>query len=173
MKTKKYIHDVFLSHAVEDRAIATELWEKLRAKGLEVWYSGNELKVGDALTEAIHENLESSRFGVIVLSPTYLSKIWTLNEFFFLQKREEMGIKTLLPVLYKMTPAELAAKFPPMANIFAIQADRGIDDGVEKILNEIKRLRNLDKEQSSLANLLVHNKNVIVSAILAFILAII
>lgn len=173
MKTKNYTYDVFLSHAVEDRAIATELWEKLKEKGLEVWYSGKELKVGDALTEAIHQNLELSRFGVIVLSPTYLSKIWTLNEFFFLQKREEMGLKTLLPVLYNITPAELAAIFPPMANIFAVQADRGIDDGVEKILKEIKRLRDIDKEQSSLANRLARNKKVIVSAILAFILAII
>lgn len=173
MKAKNYTYDVFLSHAVEDRAIATELWEKLTAKGLEVWYSGKELKVGDALTDAILKNLEVSRFGVIVLSPTYLSKIWTLKEFFFLQKREDMGIKTLLPVLYKITPAELAAKFPPMADIFAVHADRGIDDGVEKILGEIKRLRDIDKEQSSLANRVIRNKKIIIPAILTFIIAII
>ena len=173
MKTKKYIHDVFISFAIEDRAIATELWGKLKAKGLSVWYSGNELKVGDALTEEIHSNLELSRFGVVIISHTYLSKIWTLNEFFFLQKRENEGIKTLLPVLYEITPEELAAKFQPMANIFAIHANRGIDDGVEKILKEIKRLRDIDKGQSSLANRLVRNKKVMVPAILAFIIAII
>jgi hypothetical protein len=171
MKATNYVHDVFISFAVEDRAVATELWEKLTTKGLKVWYSGKELKVGDALTEAIHNNLELSRFGVVVLSPTYLSKIWTLNEFFFLQKRENAGTKTLLPVLYKITPEELASKFPPMANIFAIHADRGIDIGVDKLLGEISRLRDLDRKQSSPWGRIVRNRKIILSAI--FIMAII
>lgn len=167
MKAKNYAHDVFLSFAIEERDVAIELYKKLTTKGLKVWYSGKELKVGDALTESIHNNLELSRFGVVILSPTYLSKIWTLNEFFFLQKRENAGIKTLLPVLYNITPEELAARFQPMANIFAIHADRGIDHGIEKLIEEIKRLRDLDKKQYSLTGRIVRSKKSILTTIVA------
>jgi len=166
MKAKNYTYDVFISFAVEDRDVAIELWNKLTAKGLKVWYSGKDLKVGDALTEEIHNNLDQSRFGVVILSPTYLSKIWTLNEFFFLQKRENTGTKTLLPVLYNITPEELAAKFQPMADIFAIHADRGIDQGIEKLMDEISRLRNIDKKQSSLTARIARNKKSILAAII-------
>lgn len=146
MKATDYTYDVFISHAVEDKeSIANELYRKLDKKGLKVWYSGSDLKVGDRLAESIHDNLDQCRFGVTILSPTYLSKIWTLNEFFFFLKRDIDGKKTILPVLYNITPEELAAKFTPMANIVAIRAERGIDFVADKLFEEIQKQRSLEK----------------------------
>ncbi len=146
MKTTAYTYDVFISHAVEDKEpIANELYKKLVEKGLNVWYSGRDLKVGDRLTESIHINLDQCRFGVTILSPTYISKIWTLNEFFFFLKRDVDGEKTVLPVLYNITPEELAARFTPMANIVAIRSERGVDFVADKLFEEIQARLHAEK----------------------------
>lgn len=142
-KRKRYKYDVFISHAVEDKlAIANELSEALEKTGLKVWYSGRELSVGDRLIETIHTGLDECRFGVVILSPTYLGKIWALNEFFTLIHREKEGQKVVLPVLYDITPEELGARYPAMADIFAVRASRGIDHVTSILHNEIKKIQN-------------------------------
>ena len=142
-KWKRYKYDVFISHAVEDKlAIANELSEALEKTGLKVWYSGRELSVGDRLIDTIHTGLDECRFGVVILSPTYLGKIWALNEFFTLIHREKEGQKVVLPVLYDITPEELAYRYPAMADIFAVRASRGIDHVTSVLYNEIKKIQN-------------------------------
>lgn len=146
MKAKNYTYDVFISHAVEDKeTIANELDKRLVEKGLRVWYSGRDLKVGNQLANSIHTSLDQCRFGITILSPTYISKYWTLNEFFFFMKRELDGERTLLPVLHDITPEELASKFTPMANIIALRSERGIDFVVNKLLEEIQAQRKSEK----------------------------
>lgn len=142
-KRKRYKYDVFISHAVEDKlAIANELSEALEKTGLKVWYSGRELSVGDRLIDTIHTGLDECRFGVVILSPTYLGKIWALNEFFTFIHREKEGQKVVLPVLYDITPEELAARYPAMADIFAVRASKGIDHVTAILHNEIKKIQN-------------------------------
>jgi hypothetical protein len=172
MKTTDYTYDVFISHAVEDKEpIANELYKKLDKKGLKVWYSGSDLKVGDRLAESIHDNLDQCRFGVTILSPTYLSKIWTLNEFFFFLKRDMDGNKTILPVLYNITPEELAAKFTPMANIVAIRSDRGIDFVADKLFEEIQKQHSLDKKSVLQPVISAFKRRSVIIAILAVIVS--
>jgi hypothetical protein len=172
MKTTDYTYDVFISHAVEDKeSIANELYKKLDKKGLKVWYSGSDLKVGDRLAESIHDNLDQCRFGVTILSPTYLSKIWTLNEFFFFMKRDMDGNKTILPVLYNITPEELAAKFTPMANIVAIRSDRGIDFVADKLFEEIQKQHSLDKKSVLQPVISAFKRRSVIIAILAVIVS--
>ena len=174
MKASDYTYDVFISHAVEDKEpIANELYKKLDKKGLKVWYSGSDLKVGDRLTESIHANLDQCRFGITILSHTYLSKIWTLNEFFFFLKRDIDGKKTILPVLYNITPEELAAKFTPMANIVAIRSERGIDFVADKLFEEIQKQRSLEKEISPQPTIkLLKKRSVSIAAFAILVMAI-
>lgn len=174
MKTTAYTYDVFISHAVEDKEpIANELYKKLVDKGLNVWYSGRDLKVGDRLTESIHISLDQCRFGVTILSPTYISKIWTLNEFFFFLKRDIDGNKTILPVLYNITPEELAARFTPMANIVAIRSERGIDFVADKLFEAIQQQRNAEKMtiRKAITNA-VRKKSFVIPALTILVLAI-
>lgn len=140
MEKAHYLYDVFISHAVEDKIpIANELCRRLEEKKLKVWYSGNELSVGDRLTESIHKSLDQCRFGVVIISPTYLSKIWALSEFFFLLRKEKDDHKVILPVLYDITPQELASRSTLMAEMFAVRADKGMDHVIEKLYAEIQR----------------------------------
>ena len=145
MEKAHYLYDVFISHAVEDKIpIANELYRRLEEKNLKVWYSGSELSVGDRLTESIHTSLDQCRFGVVIISPTYLSKIWALNEFFFLLTKEKDGQKVILPVLYDITPEQLAYRSTLMAEMFAVRADMGLDHVTEKLYQEIQKQRAKD-----------------------------
>ena len=140
MKNIEYEYDIFISHAVEDKIpIANELYRLLEKKNLKVWYSGSELSVGDRLTGSIHSSLDKCRFGVVIISPTYLSKIWALNEFFFLLMREKNGEKVILPVLYDITPEELAFRSPLMADIFAVRANKGLDHVADILFREVQK----------------------------------
>ena len=144
-KAHPYLYDVFISHAVEDKIpIANELYRRLEQKNLKVWYSGSELSVGDRLTESIHTSLDQCRFGVVIISPTYLSKIWALNEFFFLLTKEKDGQKVILPVLYDITPEQLAYRSTLMAEMFAVRADKGLEYVTEKLYQEIQKQRAKD-----------------------------
>lgn len=135
-----YLYDAFISHAVEDKIpIANELCQKLEQAGLKIWYSGRELNAGDSIATTIHDGLNKSRFGIVILSKNYVSKNWPLREFYHLLARENEGRKVILPVLYNINPEDLALKDLTMADRFAIKADKGIDHVVTKLLDVIKR----------------------------------
>jgi hypothetical protein len=68
-----YSHDVFISHASEDKArFVRPLVEALRATQMNVWYDEWELEVGDRLVERINDGPARSRLGAVVLSPAFL-----------------------------------------------------------------------------------------------------
>ena len=70
-------YDVFISHAGEDKAdVVRPLAEALRERGLAVWYDEFELRIGDSLRRKIDQGIRSSRFGVVVLSPSFFGKGW-------------------------------------------------------------------------------------------------
>lgn len=137
MQTTRYTYDAFISHAVEDKlAIANELAIRLEAANLKIWYSGNELSVGDLVNNTVEKGLSSSRYGIIILSKTYIEKSWTMRELFTFMGRPE-GHKRILPILYDITVDELAAKHLPLADIYALRYEKGMDFIVEKIVAEI------------------------------------
>lgn len=132
-------YDAFISHAVEDKLpVANDLCERLERAGLKIWYSGKELVVGDSLEKAIHKGLDESRFGVVILSPTYLEKNWTRREFYTLLGKEINSRKVILPVLYNITPIDLALHDLTMADRYGLSMDKGIDVVTERLVNVIK-----------------------------------
>ncbi len=66
----KHEHDLFLSHASEDKdVIARPLYEALIAEGISVWFDEAVLELGDSLRRKIDEGLAKCRYGVVILSP--------------------------------------------------------------------------------------------------------
>lgn len=139
MLFSRYKYDVFISHAVEDKlGIANDLCKRLEEAGLSVWYSGRGLRVGDSIEEVIFENLPQSRYAVVIFSQHYLSKNWTMKEYYYLQNQERQKRKIILPILYDVTVNDLKAKDILMADKFAISFTKGMDVIVEKLVEEIK-----------------------------------
>ena len=56
------------------------LAERLVSAGLKVWYDDFSLKVGDSLRRSLDEGLSKSRFGVVILSPSFFKKEWPQKE---------------------------------------------------------------------------------------------
>ncbi len=140
MRQDKYEYDAFISHAVEDKIpIANELCARLEMAGLKIWYSGKELGVGDSIEKTIEKGLNRSRYGIVIFSPTYLAKNWTIREFYTLLAKEIEEQKVILPVLYNITLDELKNKDLLMADRFAVNADLGLDFVVDRLVREIRK----------------------------------
>ena len=88
------VWDLFICHASEDKdAVARPLAEALIEAGLEVWYDDFTLMLGDGLRRSIDRGIADSRFGVIILSPSFFQKEWPQRELDGLVSREIDGEK--------------------------------------------------------------------------------
>jgi hypothetical protein len=136
--TKEKKWDIFLSHAAEDKAaVARPLAEFLRKAGVRVWLDKQELKVGDSLSEKIDEGLSQSRFGAVILSPTFLSKHWPKKELAGLRANEEEGQKVILPIWHNVDKATVIQASPILADALAANTANGIEHVAMQLLDVI------------------------------------
>ncbi len=114
--------DIFISHASEDKAtFVAPLAKALSAFGVNVWYDDYELKIGDSLSRSIDKGLAKSNFGLVVLSPAFISKRWTEYELRGLTSREMLGQKVILPVWHNVETKDVIAFSPPLADKLAVK----------------------------------------------------
>ena len=112
--------DVFISHASEDKdEVVRPLAVALQASGLRVWYDEFELKIGDSLRRKIDKGLANSRFGVVILSRSFLGKGWTNYELDGLVTRAVGGEQVLLPIWHSITKQEVIKFSPSLADKLA------------------------------------------------------
>ena len=72
--------DVFLSHSAKDKAVVTDVAERLRKDGLRVWFDTWVLKPGDSIPARIHQGLEGSRVQVLFMSANAFGSDWAQME---------------------------------------------------------------------------------------------
>jgi hypothetical protein len=114
-------YDVFISHAGEDKDdIVRPLALALRDLGIAVWYDEFELKIGDSLRRKIDKGLIASRFGLVVLSPSFFAKGWPNYELDGLVTREVLGGRPLiLPIWHRVTRDDVMKYSPSLADKLA------------------------------------------------------
>jgi TIR domain len=135
MGTEDVEWDVFISHASEDKSsIAGPLDARLQENGLRVWYDERELKVGASLRESIDQGLRRSRFGVVVLSPSFFGKNWPGNELDGLFALESDGKDRILPVWHEVEFDDVARYSPILAGRIAAKSSDGLEQVVKRIL---------------------------------------
>lgn len=99
---KKY--DIFISHASEDKdAIVRPLATILERLSVRVWFDEFSLQLGDNLTASIDKGLLESKYGLVVLSKSFLAKRWPEYEYRSLMTREIDGERVILPLWYDVT----------------------------------------------------------------------
>ncbi len=109
--------DVFISHAAEDKEkVARPLAAALEAQGLRVWYDEIELKIGDSLRRKIDNGIARSRFGVVIISPSFFAKGWPQYELDGLVSKAVTGEQALLPLWHDVTKAEVIEHSPSLAD---------------------------------------------------------
>jgi hypothetical protein len=130
-------YDVFISHAFEDKNdFVDELAFALKEKGLKVYYSGFELKIGDSITDSVNNALKTSKYGIVIISPIYLEKHWAMQEFnaLFAQEAERNRI---LPILHHISVEEVKKHLPIFVDRYAISSDKGIKFISDKVIETI------------------------------------
>ena len=131
--------EVFISHASEDKdAVARPLANHLSTLGLKVWLDESELFLGDSLRTKIDAGLAKSRFGVVILSPSFFAKNWTKAELDGLIARENDGVKVVLPVWHDMTHGDVQSHSPMLAGRLAITTDKGLATVAKAIVAAIE-----------------------------------
>jgi len=136
--------DVFLCHAGEDKnEVARPLAEALRARGYSVWFDEFELALGDSLRRSIDGGLASSRFGLVVLSPSFFNKRWPQRELDGLTARETGDDLVILPIWHQVDEVEVRRHSPPLADRVAARTEEGIDALAERVAHAVNRRRGL------------------------------
>ena len=134
------LHDIFICHASEDKdEFVRPLAKALRAHHLDVWYDEFALDVGDSLREAIDHGLATSRYGIVVLSPSFFRKRWPRREMNGLVAREmaeDRGM--ILPIWHHVDHAEVVAFSPPLADLRAAVSASGMANVVGQLLKKLQ-----------------------------------
>lgn len=132
--------DIFISHASEDKdRFVRPLAAALSKSGLTVWYDETTLSVGDRLRQKIDQGLANSRYGVVVLSPSFFSKKWPQQELDGLENREIQGIKVILPVWLDLEADDVIRVSPVLSTRLAARAS----DGIDKVVKQLRQAMGL------------------------------
>jgi TIR domain len=133
------MHDAFICHATEDKdSAARPIAKGLSSAGLSVWYDEFSLRLGDSLRRSIDRGLADSRYGVVILSPSFFKKNWPQTELDGLFAKEISGDKTILPIWHNLDRKDVVDKSPLLADRIAAKTSDGIDAVIEKILNVLE-----------------------------------
>ena len=134
------LHDVFICHASEDKdELVRPLAEALRSHHLEVWFDEFSVDVGDSLREAIDRGLATSRYGIVVLSPSFFHKRWPvreLNGLVAMDTDERRGM--ILPVWHHVDRQQVLAFSPTLADLWAVDSSEGLRAVVRHLLKKIQ-----------------------------------
>ncbi|MBA4214736.1 MAG: hypothetical protein C0449_16815 [Polaromonas sp.] len=133
--TKPY--HVFISYATEDEAYADELARSLQWLGLSVWFAPIALEIGGKLLDSINAGLMASQFGLLLLSPTYISKKWTSYELDVLHRQHIEEDKKLLPIWHGIDKAQLDSWNPGLSGIVALRSTEDPNTIAKKIANVV------------------------------------
>ncbi len=133
--------DAYISYASEDKQFVRPLAEELARMGLKVWYDEFELKIGDSIRHSIDKGLSDSRFGIVILSPSFFTKQWPVMELDTITANEKHGHLRLLPVWHNVTADDVARFSPILADRNAISTEGGIEDVADKIVKAVKEDR--------------------------------
>lgn len=134
--------DFFISHASEDKeGFVRPLALALRDRGLKIWYDEFTLTVGDRLRRSIDAGLAGSRYGIVVISPSFLAKEWPQKELDALVGRETGDRKIVLPVWHNVDAEDVRAYSPILADRVALSSTLGMPQIVEALLAAVSLAR--------------------------------
>lgn len=140
-------YDVFISHASEDKTdFVDELAAEIEKLGIKAWYDKNNIGWGDSIRERIDEGLRKSKFGIVILSPSYIAegKYWTKVEFNSFYELEAEKGKFILPIWHKLTKKEVSDYSPTISNKNALSTANFTPKEIAEKLKELLSTQGAD-----------------------------
>ena len=126
--------DLFICHAGEDKGtVARPLSDAITQRGWTVWLDELALTVGDSLSRHIDAALAQSRFGAVVLSPSFFRSGPSASLSGLVAREVDSRAKIILPVWHEVDHHYIAQRSPPLADRVAATTRDGIEAVAEKI----------------------------------------
>jgi hypothetical protein len=139
----------FICHASEDKeSFVRPLAIALRDKDLKVWYDESSLKVGDSLRRSIDRGLSQSRFGIVVLSPSFFEKEWPQRELDGLTAREINEVRVILPVWHNINRTDVMRYSIILADRVGVSTNQGLNHVVTELIGVIQPSKSLLDEKA-------------------------
>lgn len=110
------LRHIFLCHAWDDRqGSAKELYDLLVGRGVSVWFSENDIGLGEPFLRAIDKGLAKSRIGIVLVTPSLLKRVPSGGvadkELSVLLQRDQ-----LIPIMHNTTYDALREVSPMLAS---------------------------------------------------------
>jgi len=132
-------YDIFISYSTEDEDYVKELERSLRYLGFHAWFAPLTLEIGDRLLDSINAGLLASKFGLIVISPSYISKSWTKYELDILHRQHIENDKRVFPIWHGVEKDQIDKWNPGLSGIVAMKSSDSISSISSKIAKVISK----------------------------------
>lgn len=90
------------------------------------------------MRRSIDRGLKESRFGLVVLSPSFFEKHWPQVELDGLGQREVTGRKVILPVWHNVSREDVVQFSPTLADRVAVDSVRGLDAVIDEVMRVVR-----------------------------------
>jgi hypothetical protein len=133
--------DVFLSFRGEDtrKTFTAHLCAALRQKGIHT-FMDDRLRSGLEISPALVKAIEESQISIIVLSKSYASSRWCLDELIKILECRETGGQQVLPLFYDVDPLEVRHQTNSVGEGFA-KLEKRFKNDVMKVKESKKALK--------------------------------
>lgn len=134
-------YDVFISHSAEDKDLfVNDLAKALQDSGISTWYDSDDIGWGQSIRQEIDKGLANSRYGIVIISPTFIEKYWTNYELDgILDKESSTGTQMILPIWHNITADQVKKYSHSLSTKLALNtALNTIDDIVERVERILK-----------------------------------
>ena len=127
-------YDVFLSFRGEDTRnnFTDHLYKALNDKGIVTFRDEEKLERGKSISAELFKAIEVSRFLIVILSRTYASSTWCLDELVKIIECIKVMKTTVLPIFYDVDPSNVRKQTGTFAQSFAEHKER-FKDNTEKV----------------------------------------
>ncbi|XP_029124763.1 TMV resistance protein N isoform X2 [Cajanus cajan] len=130
----KWKYDVFLSFRGHDTRMSftSHLYHALCQKGVNTFIDYKDLKRGEKISASLFGAIEVSRISVVILSKTYASSTYCLDELLKILECKDSKGQLVLPIFYHMNPSQVREQKGSFEEALAQHEDKFRDD-VDKV----------------------------------------
>ena len=146
------LKDVFICHASEDKPeIVKPLVAAFKREGISYWCDEVEIKWGHSIPDKINEGLRISRYVIVVISKSFLSKNWPKRELnSALNIEASTGKVRVLPLVVGTDKVrnEIFLRYPLLNDKFYLTWENGIKKIVGALKDCLGRANKISKDDN-------------------------
>ncbi|XP_058215389.1 disease resistance protein RPV1-like isoform X2 [Rhododendron vialii] len=144
----QYIYDVFLSFSGFDTRnnFTSHLLAALEQHGIHTFRDDRKLNKGEYIRYELLKAIEESRISLVVLSKSYATSSWCLDELVKIMECKKALQQIVLPIFYYVEPSDVRVQKGSLAEAFSKHEEcfkKGSDGRVEKWREALTEVANL------------------------------